>query len=122
MSMDRYNWQSVPVEQMNPQVTRQVIHTPHMTIARLRLAKGAIVPEHQHPNEQVCMVSSGALVFHMGGQNFELRGGSVLRVPPDLPHSVSVLEDAEATDLFTPAREDWIRGDDAYLRGGGPSR
>jgi hypothetical protein len=23
-----------------------------------------------------------------------------------------------ATDLFTPPREDWIRGDDAYLRNG----
>jgi quercetin dioxygenase-like cupin family protein len=115
--MDRYNWHSVPVEQMNPQVTRQVIHTPGMTIARLRLAKGAIVPRHSHPNEQVCMVSSGALVFKMAGENFELRAGGVLRVPPDLPHSVVVLEDAEATDLFTPAREDWIRGDDSYLRG-----
>jgi quercetin dioxygenase-like cupin family protein len=117
--MDRYNWQTVPVEQMNPQVTRQVIHTPGMTIARLRLAKGAIVPEHSHPNEQVCMVASGALVFKMAGEDFELRPGGVLRVPPHLPHSVVVLEDAEATDLFTPAREDWIRGDDSYLRGGG---
>jgi quercetin dioxygenase-like cupin family protein len=114
--MDRYNWQSVPVEQMNPQVTRQVIHTPQMTISRLHLAKGAVVPEHSHPNEQVCMVESGALVFKMNGQDFELHAGGVLRVPPDLPHSVVVLEDCNATDLFTPAREDWIRGDDAYLR------
>jgi hypothetical protein len=29
---------------------------------------------------------------------------------------VEALEDSLATDLFTPAREDWIRGDDAYLR------
>jgi quercetin dioxygenase-like cupin family protein len=101
---------------MNALVTRQVIHTPSMTIARLRLAKGAVVPEHKHPNEQICMVSSGTLVFRMDGQDIELRAGSVLRIPPDLPHSVVVLEDAEATDLFTPAREDWIRGDDSYLR------
>jgi unsaturated pyranuronate lyase len=26
------------------------------------------------------------------------------------------LEDSMAVDLFTPQREDWIRGDDAYLR------
>ena len=27
------------------------------------------------------------------------------------------LEDSLAVDLFAPVREDWIRGDDAYLRG-----
>jgi hypothetical protein len=26
------------------------------------------------------------------------------------------LEDTVVTDLFTPRREDWISGDDAYLR------
>jgi hypothetical protein len=29
---------------------------------------------------------------------------------------VEALEDTVALDIFTPAREDWIRGDDAYLR------
>jgi len=26
------------------------------------------------------------------------------------------LEDSAAMDIFTPRREDWISGDDAYLR------
>jgi hypothetical protein len=29
---------------------------------------------------------------------------------------VEALEDTVVLDIFTPAREDWIRGDDAYLR------
>jgi hypothetical protein len=29
---------------------------------------------------------------------------------------VIALEDTVALDLFAPRREDWIRGDDAYLR------
>jgi hypothetical protein len=29
---------------------------------------------------------------------------------------VEALEDTVALDIFTPAREDWISGDDAYLR------
>ena len=32
------------------------------------------------------------------------------------PHQVIALEDTVALDLFAPRREDWIRGDDAYLR------
>jgi len=33
-----------------------------------------------------------------------------------VPHSVEALEDCVALDLFSPRREDWLRGDDAYLR------
>ena len=32
--------------------------------------------------------------------------------------SVEALEDSVAVDLFAPVREDWRRGEDAYLRGG----
>jgi quercetin dioxygenase-like cupin family protein len=52
----------------------------------------------------------------MGGESFVVRAGEVLVIPPDMPHRVEALEESLATDLFTPAREDWIRGDDAYLR------
>ncbi len=114
--MDRYNWQGIAEEKLNDRLTRQVIHTGHSTIARISLKKGAVVPLHQHVNEQVTMVKSGALQFDMDGDRFVLRAGDVLVIPPNAPHQVEALEDSEATDLFTPAREDWIRGDDAYLR------
>jgi hypothetical protein len=35
-----------------------------------------------------------------------------------VPHSAVALEDTVAVDVFSPLRQDWIRGDDAYLRGG----
>jgi hypothetical protein len=44
------------------------------------------------------------------------RSGEMVRIPPHVPHSVEALEDTVAVDLFSPRREDWIRGDDAYLR------
>jgi len=46
-----------------------------------------------------------------------VKGGETITIPPNAPHLVEALEDAIATDLFCPIREDWIRGDDAYLRG-----
>jgi unsaturated pyranuronate lyase len=61
-------------------------------------------------------VISGALEFDMAGESIALRAGDVLVIPPDVPHGVEALEESTATDLFTPAREDWIRGDDSYLR------
>jgi quercetin dioxygenase-like cupin family protein len=120
--MERYNWAAIIAEKMNPLFTRQVIHTEQMTIARLWLGKGAVVPMHHHVNQQVTMLKSGALEFEMveagktGSARFVLKPGDVLVIPPHVPHRVEALEDSTATDLFTPPREDWIRGDDAYLR------
>jgi quercetin dioxygenase-like cupin family protein len=114
--MDRYNWAGIPQEKLNPRMIRQVVHSPQATIARLWLGKGALVPHHQHVNQQITIVTSGRLQFDMDGKRFELGPGDVLVIPPHMPHTVEALEDAVVTDFFTPAREDWIRGDDAYLR------
>ena len=114
--MSYYNWDAVPLELMNPLVSRKAIHTERMTIARLTIKKGAIVPLHHHENEQITMMESGALRFEISGKEIIVRGGDVLPIPPNAPHMVEALEDSVATDLFTPRREDWIRGDDAYLR------
>jgi quercetin dioxygenase-like cupin family protein len=114
--MERHNWNAIPEEKMNPLLSRRVIHTEQITIARLWLGKGSVVPLHKHVNQQVTMLQSGALEFEMEGQRFVLKAGDVLVIPPDMPHRVVALEESTATDLFTPAREDWIRGDDAYLR------
>ena len=80
------------------------------------LRKGATVPEHSHVNEQVSMVERGALVFLIGGSEQVVRAGESLVIPPHVPHRVDALEDSAVIDLFSPARADWIRGDDAYLR------
>jgi quercetin dioxygenase-like cupin family protein len=115
--MDVYDWRSFPREQMNPAFARQVIHGEHITVARVYLNKGCQVPEHRHPNEQMSMCVEGRLRFVLAGEEVVLGPGQNLLIPPDVPHSAEALEDAIAIDVFSPAREDWKRGDDAYLRG-----
>jgi quercetin dioxygenase-like cupin family protein len=115
--MDHYNWAAIPEEKLNALVSRWVIHTPHMTIARLWLGKGATVPWHHHVNEQVTMLKSGLLQFETPEKQVLVRPGEAMVIPPDLPHRVEALEESMATDVFTPARGDWIRGEDGYLRG-----
>ena len=115
--MNLHRWSDTPVEKMNDLVTRQVIHGDQMTLARLELKAGAFVPRHSHPNEQISMVAEGSLRFELGEQEVVVRAGEMLRIPGDVPHSALALEDSVAVDLFSPVREDWVRGDDAYLRG-----
>jgi quercetin dioxygenase-like cupin family protein len=116
--MKYHNWNAIPEEQMNALVGRKVIHGQNITVARLRLAKGAIVPLHSHVNEQISMLESGRMRFVIDGEEKILHAGESLQIPPHAPHMVEALEDSVAVDLFSPIREDWIRGDDAYLRGG----
>jgi quercetin dioxygenase-like cupin family protein len=115
--MKPHNWNDITTERMSAGIARQVIHTARMTIARISLSKGALVPRHSHENEQVTMLQQGKLRFVFDDGERLLAAGDVMEIPPHAPHLVEALEDSVAVDLFTPVREDWIRGDDAYLRG-----
>lgn len=109
-------WAEVPTEELNPTFFRKALHTGGMTIAVLELKKGGVVPQHQHINEQVSLVETGKIVFHFPDRDVEVGPGETLVIPPNLPHGVTVLEDSKVMDLFTPLREDWLTGNDAYLR------
>ena len=119
-AMQYYNWSLLEEEPLNPLLGRKTIHGQNLTIARIRLRKGAVVPVHSHPNEQISMLESGAVRFRIAGEERVLRAGDALVIPPDVPHTVEALEDSLAVDVFSPRREDWIRGDDAYLRDASP--
>jgi quercetin dioxygenase-like cupin family protein len=114
--MQVYEWDRVEKEQMNPLFARQVIHSETMTVARVHLRAGCVVPEHNHHNEQISILEKGALKWVLGGVERMLKPGDVLLIPPHVPHSVTAMEDSVVMDLFSPVREDWMRGDDAYLR------
>jgi quercetin dioxygenase-like cupin family protein len=114
--MPLYDWNTVPSEALNPRVQRKVIHTENLTLARITLMQYAVVPEHHHVAEQISMVERGALKFVLAGREVMVRAGEMLHIPSEVPHSVEAIEDSIAVDLFSPRREDWIRGDDAYLR------
>ena len=113
-------WSDTPVEQLNPQLTRQFITGAQAMLARIDLKKGATVPRHRHPNEQISWITEGALLFTLGEpgaeQRITVRAGEVLVIPGNLAHAAEALEDTVDYDLFAPPRQDWIARDDAYLR------
>ena len=113
-------WSDTPVEQLNPQLTRQFITGAQAMLARIDLKRGATVPRHSHPNEQISWITEGALLFTLGEpgaeQQVTVRAGEVLVIPGNLPHAAEALEDTVDFDLFAPPRQDWINKDDAYLR------
>ncbi|MGA3099491.1 MAG: cupin domain-containing protein [Bryobacteraceae bacterium] len=114
--MKLYDWNALEDEPLNPLMSRKVIHGGSLTVANLHLLASAVVPEHSHAHEQLSMVERGVLKFHIAGREQIVRAGEALLIAPHEPHGVEALEETFVTDVFSPAREDWIRGDDAYLR------
>jgi quercetin dioxygenase-like cupin family protein len=110
-------WDDFPLEVMNSRISRRVWHGENMTIAQILLQEGAEVPWHSHRHEQTTSVQSGRLLFRAGQEEHVLEAGSMLCIPPDVPHQVIALSDTVAIDVFAPVRDDWQRGEDAYLRG-----
>src|SRR5437870_10624165 len=47
-----HRWESMPTEQLNERISRRMITGDRMMLAHIYLKKGAVVPRHQHENEQ----------------------------------------------------------------------
>ena len=115
--MPIHRWFDEPVEELTPSIGRQVVHTETMTVARIHLGAGAVVPTHAHPHEQAATVLEGRLRFVVGGEEQVVVAGESMFVPGGVPHEVEALEDSLVLDVFSPVRDDWVRGEDLYLRG-----
>ena len=114
--MELFSWENVKKEVLNDKLARKVISGEKITMAQIFLAKDGVVPLHQHENEQISSVLTGALRLEIEGKEIVLRPGEVLLIPPHVPHRVTALEDSQALDVFSPVRADWLTGKDDYLR------
>jgi quercetin dioxygenase-like cupin family protein len=72
-----------------------------------RFRKGAAVPPHHHPHEQIGMVITGRCKFRIGSDLRTLGPGDGYSILPDVEHSVEFLEDSVLVDVFSPPREDY---------------
>ncbi len=116
----KYAWSDVPAEQLNPSMLRRMVHGDRILVADMQFKSGFVVPLHQHVNEQVTLVKAGVIRFRLGAdrsQVIDVHPGEVLIIPSNVPHEAEMIGDVEEMDVFTPLREDWLGGTDAYLRG-----
>ena len=114
--MKHFHWDQIQEEYLNPLLSRKVIHGERLTVARIYLKRYAVIPTHSHEHEQITTVERGSLKFTFDIEERVLKPGDVLDIPPHVAHKVEALEDSVAVDLFSPVRQDWVRGEDAYLR------
>ncbi len=114
-----HRWDDMPREALKDGVQRRLVSTERMMIAHVYFDEGAVVPRHEHENEQLTYILDGTLRFWLGedeSQVVEVHAGEILHIPSRLPHRAEALEPTLDCDIFCPPRQDWLDGSDAYLR------
>ena len=115
-SVEVFRWHAEPVEELSAGVGRQMLHTERLTVARITLSSGARVARHAHEHEQVATVVSGRLRFLRRRRGEYRRRSRERRDSAGRPTRSRGARRLGVLDVFSPPRDDWIRGDDAYLR------
>jgi quercetin dioxygenase-like cupin family protein len=85
----------------------KAIHTDTMTFVYWTIEKGAILPAHQHPHEQVVNMLSGSFELTAGNETLTLNPGDIYAIPGNTIHSGRALTAAHILDVFCPVREDY---------------
>jgi quercetin dioxygenase-like cupin family protein len=78
-----------------------------MSFAHYDVAAGRSIHEHHHPNEEVWVIIEGRFEVSIAGETRVAGPGAVAVVPPDVPHSVRVLEGGRAVVANHPIRTDF---------------
>ncbi len=114
--MEAISWNEVPEERLIHGIKRRIVTGEKVMLGRIFFPKGAVVPAHRHPNEQITHVLSGILRFVVEGEEILVPAGQCLRIPSGAEHLAEALEDTDEIDAFSPIRTDWLDGSDSYLR------
>ena len=114
--MQHFKWDEIAEERINDKFTRKLAWNGTVMISWMDCKKGCYVPPHNHENEQLTFVVSGRWRFKIDGKTLEVGPNEMLYIPPNMVHEAEATEDLIAYDIFVPPRQDWIKGEDAYLR------
>lgn len=118
-SVTFYRWEDIPREKLSDVIERRLVTGDRMMLSHVYLKQGAIVPRHQHENEQLTYILEGGLRFWIGedeSQVIDVLAGEVLHIPSMVFHKAEALADTLDVDVFSPPRQDWLDKTDDYLR------
>ncbi len=88
---------------------KNLVHGEKTHLIQVKLKKGTVVPEHQHHQEQSGYLISGSLRFFRGKEEAIALPGDSWVFAGETPHGVEALEDTVVIELFSPAREEYLK-------------
>lgn len=110
-----FSLDDMPWEKLGDKIYRKHAFGVNGNIGLFLLEKGAFIPEHSHPNEQITHILDGRVEVTVGGVKHIVAKGGVIIIPPNARHAFIALEDTLDFDFFSPVREDWLNKSAAYF-------
>jgi quercetin dioxygenase-like cupin family protein len=98
---------AISVREIFPGLRARVVHSERTSQSWVDIDAGARFPEHHHPHEQTVNVLEGELELTAGGVTHRLTPGTVLVIPPDVPHSGRAVTACRVLDVFAPTRDEY---------------
>jgi|SRR5690606_17353930 len=97
-------------ETVDKGVERKILgYDDEVMMVCVRFEKGAVGSLHHHVHRQISYVESGSFEVEIDGVKKILKQGDCFFAAPDLVHGVVALEKGMLVDVFTPAREDFLK-------------
>ncbi|MGS0528121.1 cupin domain-containing protein [Zobellia nedashkovskayae] len=110
--VQHFNFDKMESETIGEGIQRKWFHGQKGQMTIFDLEKGAHIPWHQHPNEQITYIMSGKVKIKTiidGKEEFVIvSGGEVIVFPENVPHEFWALEKTVDLDVQVPVRQDWL--------------
>jgi quercetin dioxygenase-like cupin family protein len=105
--MPLLDFDALPMRELAPGFRARLVHTDRVTIARVDVAAGSVLPEHAHPHEQVTTLLEGDFELVVDGVAHRLRPGHAFVIPGGVRHSARAFTPCRVMDVFQPPRDDY---------------
>lgn len=87
---------------------KTLVHGDKTLMVEFRLEKGAALPIHSHPHEQIGYLVKGRIRMTIGAEIHEVAPGDSWCIPGGVSHNAEIIEASVAIEVFSPVREEYL--------------
>ncbi len=88
---------------------KTLCHGEAMLMSEFLLQMGAMLLSHEHPYEQVGYLVEGNIKLTIGEVSQNIYPGCSWSIPMGISHFAEIIEDSVAIEVFSPAKEDYLK-------------
>lgn len=104
-------------EKVAPGMKRRFMgYDDNIMMVQVHFEKDAIGARHKHFHSQTTYVVSGKFQITIGENKQLLEAGDGFYAPPNVEHEALCLEEGILIDVFSPIREDFMKGVSGYTK------
>ena len=104
-----YNVDSINAVTLVEGISARFVTGSRIMLSFVHLAPGAIMPDHNHPHEQLGYVIEGSMLLNIAGDERNLQPGDAYTIPGGVTHrAIGGPNGCLTLDAFSPPREEYL--------------